>query len=83
MKQCGSQDPVEKTPDVTKSVEKLVSEEMRMNEDELKQGVFLGADPKVFEEFIAKQAEADENLNDYEEEKRGPEQPMPKRSEQN
>jgi len=27
---------------------------MRMNEDELKHGVFLGADPKVFEEFIGK-----------------------------
>lgn len=54
-----------------------------MNEDGLKHGVFLGADPKVFEEFIGKQAEADENLNDYEEEKRGPEHPMPKTTEQN
>ena len=49
----------------------------------MKQGVFLGADPKVFEEFIAQKGEADENLNDYEEEKRGPEQPIPRRTEQN
>lgn len=80
--QCSSQDPVEKTPDVTNSVEKLITEEMKKNEQEEKHGVFLGADPKVLEEFIAKD-EADENLDDEEEEKKGPEQPTAKRFEQN
>jgi hypothetical protein len=83
LKQFSRQDPVEKTLDVTNSVEKLITEEMKNNEYEDKHGVFLGADPKVLEEFIAKEAEADENLDDEEEEKKGREEPRAKRSEQN
>lgn len=79
MKQFSRQDPVEKTLDVTNSVEKLITEEMKNNEYEDKHGVFLGADPKVLEQFIAKD-EADENLDDEEEEKKGPEEPRAKMS---